>query len=338
MKAVPLIAALAGIAVMAALIAVFGASGVLRSLVAIGWKGFTAICLIQLMLIAAMGFAWRGLVPGAQTRPFLWARLVRDAGSEVLPLSPVGGCVLGARALSLAGISASIAAASTIVDLTIEFFAKLAYTALGLVLLVSLRPGSEIALPLIGGLAAAGLAAAGFVLAQQHSFRLFDRLAGILGRGWAERIAAGSAALHAALRRTYQHKLGLWTGFFLHLACWIAGALEAWIALRLAGAALPFRTVLVIESLVYAVRTFAFAIPNAVGVQEGAYILIGGSFGLAPEMALALSLLKRARDLTIGLPAIGAWQIVEGTRLWRGRRAVARDRGLLAAIIDRREP
>jgi glycosyltransferase 2 family protein len=337
MKAVPVIAAMVGLAVMAALIAVFGAGAVLRSLIAVGWKGLAAISLIQLGLIAVMGIAWRGLVPGAPTWPFLWARLVRDAGSEVLPLSPVGGCVLGARALSLAGISGSTAAASTIVDLTVEFFAKLAYTALGLVLLISLRPGSALALPLTAGLAAAGVAAVGFVVAQQHSFGVFDRLAGILGRGWAERIAAGTAALHAALLRTYQCKAGLWAGFLLHFACWIAGALEAWIALRLAGAPLPFKTVLVIESLLYAVRTFAFAIPNAVGVQEGAYILIGTSFGLAPEMALALSLLKRARDLTIGLPAIGVWQIVEGARLWRGRPAAAGEAGRPGAIMDRRK-
>jgi glycosyltransferase 2 family protein len=337
MKAVPVIAALLGLAVMAALIAVFGAGAVLGSLLAIGWKGFAAICLIHLGLIAVMGLAWRGLVPRVPIWPFLSARLVREAGSEVLPLSPVGGCVLGARALSLAGISGSIAAASTIVDLTLEFFAKLAYTALGLVLLVSLRPGSEIALPLTVGLAVASAAAIGFVAAQHHSFGLFDRLARILGAGWAERIAAGTAALRAALVRTYQGQAGLWTGFLLHLACWIAGALEAWIALRLAGAALPFKTVLVIESLLYAVRTFAFAIPNAVGVQEGAYVLIGASFGLAPEMALALSLLKRARDLMIGLPSLGVWQIVEGARLWRGRRRTIGETDRAAGILNRRE-
>jgi len=27
--------------------------------------------------------------------------------------------------------------------------------------------------------------------------------------------------------------------------------------------------------------------------------------------------LKRARDLVIGLPAVGVWQILEGGRLWR---------------------
>ncbi len=200
MKAVPIIAALLGLAVMAALVAVFGAGAVLGSLLAIGWKGFAAICLIHLTLIAVMGIAWRGLVPGAPIWPFLWARLVRDAGSEVLPLSPVGGCVLGVRALSLAGISGSIAAASTIVDLTLEFFAKLAYTGLGLGLLVGLQPGSQIAVPLTAGLAAAGVAAVGFVAAQHRGFGLFDRLARTLGRGWAERIAAGTAALHDGTR------------------------------------------------------------------------------------------------------------------------------------------
>lgn len=335
MKAVPIIAALLGLAVMAALVAFFGAGAVLGSLLAIGWKGFAAICLIHLTLIAVMGIAWRGLVPGAPIWPFLWGRLVRDAGSEVLPLSPVGGCVLGVRALSLAGISGSIAAASTIVDLTLEFFAKLAYTGLGLGLLVGLQPGSQIALPLTAGLAAAGVAAVGFVAAQHHGFGLFDRLARTLGRGWAERIAAGTAALHTALVRTYQRKAALWAGFSLHLACWIAGALEAWIALRLAGAPLSFKIVLVIESLLYAIRTFALAIPNAVGVQEAAYVLIGANFGLAPEMALALSLLKRARDLTIGLPALGVWQIVEGGRLWRGRRRIIGEADQAADILSR---
>jgi len=38
---------------------------------------------------------------------------------------------------------------------------------------------------------------------------------------------------------------------------------------------------------------------------------------LTPEMALAISLIKRARDLVIGLPALGVWQAVEGGLLWR---------------------
>ncbi len=206
MKAVPIIALLAGLALTATLVAVFGASAVVHSFLAIGWRGFIVICLIHLGLIAVMGIAWRGLVPGAPVWAFPSARLVREAGSEVLPLSPIGGCVLGARALILAGISGSTAAASTIVDLTLEFFAKIVYTALGLILLVGLRPGSAIAAPLTAGVAVASLAAVGFVAAQRRGFTLVDRLARTLGRGWAERTAAGTAALRGALRRMLRAK------------------------------------------------------------------------------------------------------------------------------------
>jgi putative membrane protein len=319
MKTVPIIATLAGLALTAALVVVFGAGAVMRSFLAVGWRGFAVICLIHLGLVAVMAMAWRGLVPGAPVAAFLAARLVRDGGSEVLPLSPIGGCVLGARALVLAGIPGPVAAASTIVDLTLEFFAKLAYTALGLVLLVSLRPGSAITAPLAAGLAVASVAAVGFVAAQRRGLHLFDRVARALARGWAERVAAGAVALRAAVRASYERKAGLWVGFVLHLFCWISGTLEAWIALRLLGSGLPFRTVLVIESLLYALRTFAVVIPNAVGLQEGAYVLVGAGFGLTPQIALVLSLVKRARDLAIGLPALGVWQFVEGGRLWRRR-------------------
>jgi len=314
---VPIIGAAVGLTAIGALVVHFGADAVIRSLVAIGWRGFAAICLIHLALIAVMGIAWWALVPDTPAWVFIWGRLTRDAGSEVLPLSQMGGCVLGARAVTVAGVPGPVATASTIVDLTLEFFAKLAYTALGLFLLLHLRPDLQFALPIITGTAVASLIAIAFVVVQRHGFALFDRFARALGHGWADRTAAGAASVHTELGCTYRRRAGLWSGFFLHLVCWVASALEVWIALRLAGRALDFAAVLVIESLLYAIRTVAFAIPNAVGVQEGAYILLGGAFGLTPEMALALSLLKRARDLAIGVPVLGAWQAIEGGLLWR---------------------
>jgi hypothetical protein len=51
------------------------------------------------------------------------------------------------------------------------------------------------------------------------------------------------------------------------------------------------------------------------GVQEGGYVLIGGLIGLSPELALALSLMKRGRDLVIGTPALVLWQFLEARRL-----------------------
>lgn len=308
---------------MAALVGYFGAGAVVRSLLSIGLAGFVAICAIHLVLIAVMGLAWHALLPGTSAGPVMWARLMRDSGSEALPLSQVGGYVLGARALALAGVPGTVAAASTIVDVTLEFVAQLAYTALGLALFVRLQPDTQAATPVLLGLAVAALAAAAFVLAQRRGVFLFDRIARVLGGGWAARSAAGMAALHGGLAAIYQRRGGLWASFLLHLVCWIASAAQVWLALYIAGQPLPFGAVLAIESLLYAIRTSAFVIPQAVGVQEGAYILLGAGFGLTPEMSLALSLLKRARDLAIGLPAIAVWQAIESRRLWRRRNAAA---------------
>jgi glycosyltransferase 2 family protein len=306
MRPVSILFAAIGLALIGALVTHFGADAVARALLAVGWAGFAAICSIHLGLIAVMGIAWWALLPGTNPWAAIWARLVRDSASEVLPLSQLGGYVAGARAIAIAGISGNAAAASTIVDVTLEFFAQIAYTAIALSWLLHLEPQARFAAPVAVGLGIAGLSAAGFLAVQRRGLGLLDRFARALGRGWAGRTAAGAAALHAMIAGVYARAGGIWTSFVLHLACWIASAVEIWLALRFMGAPLGLGAVLVIESLLYAIRSLAFAVPNAVGVQEGAYILLGASFGLTPETALALSLL-----------ALGGWQLIESGRLWR---------------------
>jgi glycosyltransferase 2 family protein len=316
-RLVSILAAAAGLALLGVLVVHFGAESVTHSLLAVGWAGFGAICLIHLALIAIMGIAWWVLVPEPGLWVFVWGRLVRDSGSELLPFSQVGGYVLGARAVAVAGVPGTIAAATTIVDVSLEFIAQIAFTMLGLLWLISLRPDTDVVIPVEVGLAAASILGTGLLIAQRRGFGLLDRFAGTLGRQWTDRTAAGATALHAAIAAIYRRRAGVCASFALHLGCWIAATVEAWLALRFAGAPLGFGEMLVIESLLYAVRSVAFAVPNAVGVQEGAYILLGQSFGLTPEMALALSLLKRARDLALGAPALAVWQLLETGRLWR---------------------
>lgn len=308
---------MAGLALIGMLIAYFGADTIIRSLLAVGWVGFGAICLIHLTLIVLMGVAWWVLLPGTRLWISIWGRLLRDATSEVLPFSQLGGYLFGARAIVFAGVPGAAAAASTVVDVSLEFIAQIAFTGVALLWLIRLRPGASVAVPVTIGLAAAGILAVALLIAQRRGFGLINRIAWVRGRDWLERTAVGAAALHAAITAIYRRRLRLCASFVFHLVCWIAATTEAWLVLRFAGAPLGFGAVLVIEGLLCAVRSIAFAVPNAVGVQEGAYILLGGSFGLTPEMALALSLLKRARDLVLGLPVLAACQLLEGGRLWR---------------------
>jgi glycosyltransferase 2 family protein len=316
-KLVPAAAAVIGTALIGALVLHFGADAVIGSLRAIGWPGFVAVVAIHLALIVVMGIAWCLLLPGIRPWAAIWGRLVRDSASELLPISQIGGYVAGARALAATGVSGTAAAATTIVDVTLEVLAQLAYTALALALLVEFVPASRFAGGVAAGIAVASLLAAGFIAAQRRGFGLLDRVARAAGSNWAERLAAGAAALHAAIGELYGRRGRLVGCFLLHLGAWIANASEAWVALRLAGRPLGFGLVLVIEGLLYAVRSVAFAVPSAFGVQEGAYVVLGAGFGVTPEMALALSLLKRGRDLVIGLPTLGAWQLAEGRLLLR---------------------
>src|SRR5256885_935218 len=105
----------------------------------------------------------------------------------------------------------------------------------------------------------------------------------------------------------------------LHLAGWIASAIGAWIAFRLIGAHVDVAAVLAIESLVCATRSAAAFIPNALGVQEAAYTVLAPLFGIGAEFGLAVSLLKRARDIAVGVPILLIWQALEGRRALAAR-------------------
>jgi len=322
MKVFAVLALMLGLCVVTLIVGHYGFAAVGSTLLLVGWTGFLAILLIHIGVMVLFGICWWILLPpSARPSPwvFVWSRFVRDGGSEALPLSQVAGYVLGARAAILAGLAAPMAIASTVVDVTMELLAQLAYTALGVALLSALRPRTGFTTPVLISLAAALAISILFIAAQQRGFGLLERLAHRLARRWADAAATGAAAIQAAIGAIYRRRGGLLAGFALHLLCWILGAVEPWLALRWMGAPLEFEAVLAIESLLYAVRSVGFAIPDALGIQEGAYILLCGLFGIGPEVALSLSLLKRARDLSLGVPALLAWQLMETGRAWRRR-------------------
>jgi putative membrane protein len=316
MRTITILSLIGGLLLGTALVGYFGFGEVLHALLSVRWTGFLAIIACQLGVIALLGLCWYVLTPhSGSLLAFVWGRLIRDSSSEILPLSQLGGFVMGARAAMLLGVPGPVAAASTIVDVTMEMFAQLGYTALGLGVLAWHRPDD----PLIGwtalGLVVALLSAIGFVAVQRNGLGIVERALSRIAQQWVKGPAEPPRAVHTEIRDIYRHPRALWLGGGLHLGTWIASSVQAWIALRFMGIDLGLESVLAIESLLYAIRSIAFAVPNALGVQEGAYVMLGAAFGLTPETALALSLLKRARDLAIGVPALLVWQMLESGRL-----------------------
>lgn len=325
MRFVSIVSAIVGLVVGTAIVGYYGFADVWHALAAIRWGGFAIVCVYHLGLFCLLGLAWYAVLPPPQSvgaGTMIWGRIVRDSGSEVLPLSQLGGFGMGARAATVAGLSGMMSFASTVVDVTLETLAQLVYAAVGLGLLVWLHPGAAIAKPLGAGLIAGVFAVFAFVFVQRRGMGVVERLAERLAPRWIPNAVGHTRAFHQHIHALYARMAGPQVGFVLHLAAWFANGVEAWIALHLMGVELNIAAVLAIESLLYALRSFAFFVPNAVGVQEGAYVILGGLFGLPPDTALALSLLKRGRDLVIGVPALLIWQGTEGRRALRSDRQV----------------
>ena len=80
------------------------------------------------------------------------------------------------------------------------------------------------------------------------------------------------------------------------------------------GAPTGFAAAVMLESISLAARSAAFLIPSGWGAQEATLVALAAAAGLSPDNALALGLVKRAREFAIGLPGLAAWGMAERRR------------------------
>ena len=321
MKALVIVGLVGGLALATILVLVWGVGTIWHSATALGLEGFGVVVGFHIVSIALVGCAWwmLGWERGdAKASRFIWGRLIRDSAAEALPLSQVGGFVLGARALTLAGVSGAFAAASTVVDVTLELFAQIGYTIIGLLFLEWLRPNNAIVTPVLVGVVIMGVVAAIFFAIQARGARFVEHSSNRLARQFLGRDISEVGAVQASIRDLQGRRSRLLLVASAHLAIWFLNGVETWLTFRLMGLALTLPAALAVDSLIYAMRSAAFMVPNALGVQEGGLVLLGLLFGVTPGASLALSLIKRARDLVIGIPALLVWQAIEARHVWRG--------------------
>ena len=294
-----------------------GWPSIARSLAVIGARGVLILALAHVPTLVVVGLGWWAVARHASSAPptrFIWARLLREAASDLLPFSQVGGFALGVRALALGGTPWVVATASSLLDIFAEQAAKTPYTLIGVALLLRLSHRGAVigpALLLVG----ATTALVGLVVLRRTWVRAkLEMLAETLSQKSLGRSAPGPAGASATVRHALAPGGGLGLSLAFHLAGWCIGGAETWLAFTLLGAHLTLPQALVIDGLFTAVRVFAFSIPGAVGVQEAAYVLLAGLFAVPAPVAVAFSLVRRGRDLVLGGPALLAWQFHERSR------------------------
>jgi putative membrane protein len=235
--------------------------------------------------------------------------LTRWAGESAVSLTPggqIGGPVLMARHLAQGGLPMAQAAAVITVSTTLQTLAQILFAVLGVALLGArlLQPAVRSALLIAGAVLA--LTTVPFYFVQRRGLfgrvtRWASRFAG--RRDWSE-LMSQAEAIDSAVDETYRCRRRATWSFLLSLIGWLVGTGEVYLILVLLNAPVSWRDALLLESLGQAIRGAGFAIPGSLGVQEGGYLLLAPLAGLTPNIALALSLAKRSRELLLGLPGL----------------------------------
>jgi putative membrane protein len=157
-----------------------------------------------------------------------------------------------------------------------------------------------------------------FVLVQRKGLLAF--LAKFARKLFGERftgLVQDAEGLDRTLADVYDRRTAVLMCVVWQLLGWCAGALEIWLALYVLGVETSMTNAVIIESLIQAISSSAFIVPGALGLQEGGFVVVGGFLGVPRETALALALMRRARDILLFLPALAAWQYSLGKRLFR---------------------
>ncbi|MBI2801839.1 MAG: flippase-like domain-containing protein [Gammaproteobacteria bacterium] len=315
-----LLVMLIGLVAAGMLIVHYGLREIFDSIAGVGW-GILAVAGVHLVQVALSALAWRAVASPlwqGSLALFVLARWIREAVSSLLPMTQIGGEVIAARLLTLRGLRAGPAAATVVLDLGMEIVSQAVFTMVGLALLILDGHHGPVIEWTVLGLAGMLAIVPVFVLAQRRGLlhateRIFDRLGErfpLLGN-------ASLEGLHDTIHAIYRTPSALLRSINVHLLSWLAGAFELWLVLYFLRTPVSFPHALILESLSQAIRSVAFMVPGAVGVQEGGFVLLGALYGLSPPVSLALSLVKRVREFVLGMPALLVWHQIESRRRWR---------------------
>jgi putative membrane protein len=246
-----------------------------------------------------------------------WATSVREAIDRLLPVASVGGGVVGVRLLRWRGIAAAAVSATVIVEIVLTLIVSYAFTALGLMLLLEASATGALYRRFIVGFLISLPAPAAMVLLLRYG-SVFARLERFLSPFvGVNALSEGAASLDRELRACFNRWRSLLLAALLQFAALLMGSFEVWFALKLFGHPVSVGTALILESMTQAMRHVAFVVPAGLGVQEATLVLFGHALGISGELALAVSMAKRVREVLCGLPSLLSWQWVEGRRLRR---------------------
>lgn len=305
-----------GLAATIYLILHTGISDVLHLFALAGW-GVLVLFPYHVVPLVLDATGWRVLVKpfdrasAAPTWFLVWVASVREAVSRLLPVASIGGDVLGYRLVAQRGIDGPSSAASVAVEIWVNLIGRYLLTTIAVLILVTSSGASETTDAMAAGLflVLPALFAIALVLARAS---VFERLTGLVIRLLGRRSFLPDADSAARLDQQTHHLLvdprTITLAIAWQFSAMLMASIELLIASYLIGRPLGLGEAIALEGLTEGVRFLAFFIPAGLGIQEAGFVFFGQLLGIDAEIALALSLIRRMRELGFGLPMLASWQ------------------------------
>lgn len=249
--------------------------------------------------------------------------LIRIAGEGVNGITPfldIGGEFLKVSLISkYLNLPRRLAVASVILARSALFFSEILFWILGFSLIFVLLtvPGS-VELGFGTTLAVFVVICLGLALAQKKGlFSTFGMLFEKLGLSGfrSERFEVPLKDIDDEIRFFYGRGGFRWARVIvLHYAGWMAGSVESYFMLHLLGVNVSIWEAVILEAVMQFVRSASFFIPANMGTQEAGLAFASGQMGIDGGIGVALSLLKRLRQILwtiVGFGILSWYQWVE---------------------------
>lgn len=339
-RAISVGGAILGLALFAWVFWRAGPADIGRSLAGVGWLAL-AIPLPQLAAYIFDTLGWRASFGRRADIPPLWTLYwIRMAGEAINYLTPsayVGGEPLKAYLVKKRGVPGTIAAASVVEAKTLMTVAEVlflvigAFSALGTLEVADEGP---LFLGIVATIAFGGAIAAFLLWVQRRGlFVVALAVARQLGLriGALERREEKLRLLDVELRRFYREEPGAFAASIAwHLAGWVLGAGEVWLAARLLGAPLTALDAVAVEALIQIVKGATLFVPGSIGFQETGFAFLFKLFGFPEETGVSVGILRRARELLCAGAGLG-WLIWDESSLAAAREHTAAEASQLDA-------
>ena len=312
-----------GLVILTGLVVYEGVTNIFDLLASTGWS-LLWVPVIWVPTVFMNARCWQLLFVKEHAPSFFqafYAQWMGRAVNTLLPVASIGGEVVKARVLVLWGIDPNHAAASAVVDKTVQVITIIVWGVIGVSLLAAMALDSELVIPSLISIVLLAAAGAGFVVVQKAG--IFGFVARSAQRvtnsetvgGWVDK----AEAIDVIVREVYDRIGPLVSATMWRMLALILQSGEVWLAAYLLGFPVSIIEAVMLKSLSSTLSDAAFVVPNSYGVQEGTFLVIGSLIGIPAPMALAISLAIRIRELIIDVPGLFFWQHAEGRALLRRR-------------------